>query len=106
MMAFSAFNLSLLNRHKRCPSSTLNRHSMNAQKIIILLLILLLGQTGFSQDKKTKLAELMKAYHNYNMFDGAVLVAENGEVVYKGAFGLANREWNIPNCCKHNGCRA
>ncbi|MEQ1797890.1 MAG: serine hydrolase [Lacibacter sp.] len=39
----------------------------------------------------------MQTYHNYNMFDGAVLVAENGKVVYKGAFGLANREWNIPN---------
>lgn len=39
----------------------------------------------------------MRAYHDYNMFDGAVLVAENGKIIYKGAFGLANREWNIPN---------
>jgi CubicO group peptidase (beta-lactamase class C family) len=39
----------------------------------------------------------MKTYHNYNMFDGAVLVAENGKIIYKDAFGLANREWNIPN---------
>lgn len=39
----------------------------------------------------------MQTYHNYNMFDGAVLVAENGQIVYKDAFGLANREWNIPN---------
>lgn len=43
------------------------------------------------------MASVMKAYHDYNMFEGTVLVAENGEVVYKGAFGLANREWNIPN---------
>lgn len=40
---------------------------------------------------------IMRTYHAYNMFDGAVLVAENGKVVYKAAFGLANREWNIPN---------
>jgi len=39
----------------------------------------------------------MQTYHSYNMFDGAVLVAENGKIVYKGAFGLANREWNILN---------
>lgn len=39
----------------------------------------------------------MNTYHNFNMFDGAVLVAENGKVIYKEAFGLANREWNIPN---------
>jgi len=43
------------------------------------------------------MAALMQAYHSYNMFDGAVLVAGKGQVVYKGAFGLANREWNIPN---------
>lgn len=39
----------------------------------------------------------MRIYHDYNMFDGAVLVAENGKVVYKNGFGLANREWNISN---------
>ena len=55
------------------------------------------GISLFAQGKKAKLADIMQTYHNYNMFDGAVLVAENGKVVYKGAFGLANREWNIPN---------
>lgn len=40
---------------------------------------------------------IMRAYHAYNMFDGAVLVAEDGKVVYKKAFGLANREWNVAN---------
>ena len=67
------------------------------KKIIILLISLTIGHIGFAQDKKTKLSELMNAYHNYNMFDGAVLVAENGKIIYKDAFGLANREWNIPN---------
>ncbi|MBC7866970.1 MAG: serine hydrolase [Gloeobacteraceae cyanobacterium ES-bin-316] len=43
------------------------------------------------------MAEIMRTYHSYNMFDGAVLVAENGKVIYKDAFGLANREWNIAN---------
>ena len=66
-------------------------------KKIILLISLTIGQIGFSQDKKIKLAEIMKTYHDYNMFDGAVLVAENGKIIYKQAFGLANREWNIPN---------
>ncbi len=39
----------------------------------------------------------MNSYHAFNMFDGAVLVAEQGKIIYKNAFGLANREWNIPN---------
>ncbi len=67
------------------------------QTLLILLAFLLAGQTGIAQNKKARLAEIMKTYHQYNMFDGAVLVAENGKIVYKGAFGLANREWNIPN---------
>lgn len=70
---------------------------MYSKKIIALFICLSIGQFGFAQDKKAKLAEIMTAYHNYNMFDGAVLVAENGKIVYQGAFGLANREWNIPN---------
>ncbi len=70
---------------------------MCSKKIIFLLISLTIGHIGFAQDKKTKLSELMSAYHNYNMFDGAVLVAENGKIIYKDAFGLANREWNIPN---------
>ncbi len=61
---------------------------MGSKKIIILLLSLTIGHIGFTQNKKIKLSEIMTAYHNYNMFDGAVLVAENGKIVYKDAFGL------------------
>lgn len=55
------------------------------------------ASSALAQSKKAKIDEIMKAYHSYNMFDGAVLVAENGKEIYKGAFGMANQEWNIPN---------
>jgi CubicO group peptidase (beta-lactamase class C family) len=67
------------------------------QKICMLLVSLFFSQIAFAQNKNDKLAALMQKYHNYNMFDGAVLVAENGKIIYKNAFGLANREWNIAN---------
>ena len=70
---------------------------MLLKKTTLLLVCLLTGAVLFAQHKKDKLAATMKAYHNYNMFDGAVLVAENGKIIYQNAFGLANREWNIPN---------
>ena len=70
---------------------------MYLKKIIILFISLAVGQIILAQNKKVKLSEIMQAYHEYNMFDGAVLVAENGKVIYEGAFGLANREWNISN---------
>lgn len=60
-------------------------------------LFLLLTINIAAQSKKDKLDEIMKTYHRFNMFDGAVLVAENGKVIYKSAFGMANQEWDIPN---------
>ncbi|MFN8289484.1 MAG: serine hydrolase [Chitinophagaceae bacterium] len=66
-------------------------------KLVLALLGLSLGKTVWPQSKPARLSALMKTYHRYNMFDGAVLVAENGTIIYKDAFGLANREWNIPN---------
>ena len=67
------------------------------QYSFILAFFILTTTLSFGQSKKDKLDEIMKTYHNFNMFDGSVLVAENGKVIYKSAFGLANREWNIPN---------
>jgi hypothetical protein len=32
----------------------------------------------------------MQTYQDYNMFEGPVLVAENGKIIYKNAFGLTN----------------
>ena len=49
-----------------------------------------------AQDKAAKIDELMKAYNSYRQFNGAVLVAENGKVIFKKGYGLANMEWNIP----------
>lgn len=50
-----------------------------------------------AQDKSAKIDELMQRYHDYGQFDGAVLVAEDGKVVFKKGYGFANREWDISN---------
>lgn len=68
---------------------------MKVTATIILTLAIYLNTN--SQTKHDQLEQIMKKYHAFNMFEGSVLVAEQGKVVYKGAFGLANREWNIPN---------
>ncbi|MEO7445502.1 MAG: serine hydrolase [Ferruginibacter sp.] len=65
--------------------------------LLFTCLLFLISPEGVAQDKGKKMANIMKTYHNYNMFDGAVLVAEKGKIIYQSAFGLANREWNIPN---------
>lgn len=66
-------------------------------KQLLLLGLVLVSQQVIAQDKKAKLDAVMHTYHQYNMFDGAVLVAEKGKIIYETAFGLANREWNVPN---------
>lgn len=55
-----------------------------------------LGQNG-GKDHAAKIQEVLALAHKYGQFNGAALVAENGKVVYKGAFGMANMEWGIPN---------
>jgi len=49
------------------------------------------------QTKVEKIDALMKVYHDQDKFNGSVLVAEGGKVIYKKGFGLADAEWNIPN---------
>ena len=70
---------------------------MFLKKSLLLICSIVCLQTLIAQSKRQQLTDVMQTYHQYNMFDGAVLVAENGKVIYKDAFGLANREWNVPN---------
>ncbi len=53
--------------------------------------------SSFGQNKTAQLDELLNKYTEYGQFNGSVLVAENGKVIYKKGFGMANMEWDIPN---------
>jgi CubicO group peptidase (beta-lactamase class C family) len=55
------------------------------------------GYREVGSDKVAALRELCQATADTGLFSGAVLVADEGKVIYKEAFGMANREWNIPN---------
>jgi CubicO group peptidase (beta-lactamase class C family) len=52
---------------------------------------------SYGQAKVDKLDKLITAYAEYGKFNGSVLVAEKGKVIYKKGFGLADMEWNIAN---------
>ncbi len=52
---------------------------------------------SYGQAKVDKLDKLISAYTEYGKFNGSVLVAEKGKVIYKNGFGLADMEWSIPN---------
>ena len=39
----------------------------------------------------------MATYQEYHQFNGSVLVAEKGDVIFKKGYGFANMEWEIAN---------
>jgi CubicO group peptidase (beta-lactamase class C family) len=73
----------------------------------VLLLVLILQSIAFAQKPKplaqssspkaAKIDEVMTLANKYRLFNGSVLVAEHGKVIYKKGLGLANMEWDIPN---------
>jgi len=64
---------------------------------LALFLALQARGTAQGQDKAAKIEEFIKAYQETQSFNGTVLVAERGKVIFKKGFGLADREWNIPH---------
>lgn len=52
---------------------------------------------AFAQQNAKQIDDLMGRYVDNGKFNGSVLVAENGKVIFKKGYGLANMEWNIPN---------
>ena len=53
--------------------------------------------SSFAQSKAEKIDQLVSKYAEYGQFNGSVLVAEQGQIIYKKGFGMANMEWDIPN---------
>jgi CubicO group peptidase (beta-lactamase class C family) len=64
---------------------------------IIFFVLFALTPMAFAQDKAKQIDELMHRYVENGKFNGTVLVAEHGKVIFKKGYGLANMEWNIPN---------
>src|SRR5687768_772935 len=66
--------------------------------LLLVTISLAAGEShSFTRTEAKRIDELMTLYHKYGQFNGAILVAERGRVVYERAFGQANLEWSIPN---------
>jgi CubicO group peptidase (beta-lactamase class C family) len=49
------------------------------------------------QTKAEKIDKFVKLCQEKNIFTGAVMVVENGKIIYQKGIGYANRQWKIPN---------
>jgi CubicO group peptidase (beta-lactamase class C family) len=71
--------------------------------VYVGLLFIVVQHNVFAQngsrknDHTAKIQAMLAQAHKYRLFNGSALVAENGKVIYKGGFGMANMEWGIPN---------
>jgi CubicO group peptidase (beta-lactamase class C family) len=68
-------------------------------RLFVLLVALALHPAVLAQggDKAARFDEYLTRANKIGQFNGSVLVAENGKVIYKKGYGLANMEWNVPN---------
>lgn len=73
------------------------RHSFRRTAFIAVILFVATLTVSFAQTKTAQLDGLLDKYTEYGQFNGSVLVADNGKVIYKKGFGMANMEWDIPN---------
>ena len=64
---------------------------------IIVFVLFAVTPIAFAQQKAKQIDDLMGRYVDNGEFNGSVLVVENGKVIFKKGYGLANMEWNIPN---------
>jgi CubicO group peptidase (beta-lactamase class C family) len=71
---------------------------MKIVRLFILSIVALITATnGFAQQNVQKIDRLLKQYYDYGQFNGSILVAERGKIIYEKGFGMANMEWAIPN---------
>jgi CubicO group peptidase (beta-lactamase class C family) len=74
-----------------------NKNSLSRTAFVAVIAFVATFTVSFAQTKTTQLDELLNKYTEYGQFNGSVLVADHGKVIYKKGFGLANREWDISN---------
>jgi CubicO group peptidase (beta-lactamase class C family) len=68
-----------------------------ARTVFVLVAVASWAGTLGAEDKARAIDALLTRYHELGVFNGTALVAENGKVILKKGFGLADFEWKIPN---------
>ena len=81
----------------------MRKSSLASRRVLLCAAVVLsfcqqvaVAQNG-AKDHAAKVQEVLALASKYRVFNGSALVAENGKIIYKGGFGMANMEWAIPN---------
>ena len=63
----------------------------------LLIVLIWLTNPLLAQTKAAKIDALINQYAANRQFNGTVLVADRGQVIFKKGYGMANMEWNVAN---------
>jgi CubicO group peptidase (beta-lactamase class C family) len=66
-------------------------------RFCLFLLISLVFVSSVQAFENKVIEKIINEANKKGEFSGVVLIAKDGKVIYEGATGLANRQWNIPN---------
>lgn len=79
----------------------LNSHQEDNLKVSTFITILLIIQSitisAFAAQKHSAYNQVVERYVSHRAFNGVVLVAKQGEVVFEKGYGVANVTWDIAN---------
>ena len=70
--------------------------SLKVFLMLIFISVVFINYPAFSQITAEKIGKLVNEYCKRGEFNGVILVAEKGKVIYKSARGTANFKWDIP----------
>jgi len=77
----------------------MSRPASSAVRTFVLAVATLAGGAfaAGADDRAVAIDAYLSQVHALSQFDGAVLVADGGGVVFTKGYGLADREWSVPN---------
>jgi len=78
-------------------SKEVRMRSRFTRLVASFVILALSAAAAAAVDKAAAIESLLKRHHDLGAFNGAALVAENGKVIFKKGYGLADFEWRIPN---------
>ncbi len=64
---------------------------------VLIALLFINSVQAANETKQEQIQKLIESYQTQGTFNGSVLVAQKGKVIYSGGVGLANCEWNVKN---------
>ena len=64
---------------------------------MILLALFPIAVNSQDNSPEKEISDLVQRFADLDMFSGTVLVAKDGQIIYEGSFGQANKDYEVPN---------